>query len=103
MLRAIQSPGIGRDRAVEFAVNAVLPYLIACGMVSHAKALAVQLPAVATYGALTTLAGTLIEPLPSAGRRPRPLIAINALAQQGGLALHHDWCRRGGCGVCPLS
>jgi hypothetical protein len=103
LLRAIQVPGIGRDRAVEVAVNAVLPWLIAHSDESRALTLAAHLPAAANYGALTTLSATLTDPNSPNGRRPRPLVATNALAQQGALALHRDWCRRGGCGVCPLS
>jgi len=96
LLRAVTAPGIGRDRAVEIAVNAVLPFLIATGSEEQSLVLAGALPAAAGYGALTTLSATLAD-------SGRPLVAMNALAQQGGLALHRDWCRRGGCGVCPLS
>lgn len=103
LLRAIQAPGIGRDRAIEIAVNAVLPFLIARGDERQALTLAGQLPAPATYGALTTLATTLVGPEVSGVRPPRPLFMASALTQQGALALHRDWCRRGGCGVCPLS
>jgi hypothetical protein len=103
LLRAIQAPGIGRDRAIEIAVNAVLPFLIARGDEAQSSMLADQLPAATRYGALTTLSATLTDPDPSSGRHPRPLIMASALAQQGALALHRDWCCRGGCGVCPLS
>ncbi|MGD9895302.1 MAG: DUF2851 family protein [Dehalococcoidia bacterium] len=103
VLRAIQVPGIGRDRAIEVAVNAVLPFLIATGDGSRALTLAAQLPAAANYGALTTLSATLTDAAAPDSRSRRPLVAANALAQQGALALHRDWCRRGGCGVCPLS
>jgi hypothetical protein len=103
LLRALQAPGIGRDRAIEIAINAAIPYLIASGDEPRGIALAAHLPAAATYGALTTLAATLIDPDASDRRPSRPLITANALSQQGALALHRDWCRRGGCGVCPLS
>ncbi|MGD9894083.1 MAG: hypothetical protein AB7U18_22590, partial [Dehalococcoidia bacterium] len=59
--------------------------------------------AAANYGALTTLSATLTDAAAPDSRSRRPLVAANALTQQGALALHRDWCRRGGCGVCPLS
>ncbi|MGH2598668.1 MAG: DUF2851 family protein [Dehalococcoidia bacterium] len=96
LVRAVTAPGIGRDRAVEIAVNAVLPFLIATGDEEQALALAGMLPTAAGYGPLTTLSTALVD-------GGRPLVTMSVLAQQGGLALHRDWCRRGGCGVCPLS
>ena len=98
LLRLLTSPGIGRDRAVEIAVNAVLPFLIATGDETRALAIAGALPAGAVYGKLAVLSGALVD-----GGGARPLVLTGALAQQGGLALHQEWCRRGGCGVCPLS
>ena len=89
LLRAITAPGIGRGRAIEIAINAVVPFLIASGEEERALALAAALPAADPYGRLSVLTSAL------------PL--TDALAQQGALGYHTDWCRRGGCGVCPLS
>lgn len=96
LLAALTVPGIGRPRAIEIAVNALLPYLIATGHAETAFTLAARLPAAAAYGRLSLLSGAL-----AAGGRS--LVAASALAQQGALALDCDWCRRGGCGRCPLS
>jgi hypothetical protein len=98
LLRALTAPGIGRDRAVEIAVNAVLPFLIATGAEDRALALAPALPAAADYGPLAVLSTALVE-----DPGGRPLVRAGALMQQGALALSREWCRRGGCGVCPLS
>jgi hypothetical protein len=83
---------------VEIAVNAVLPFLLAVGEEEMATALAAALPAAADYGALAVLSSTLVD-----GAGGRPLAMAGALMQQGALALRQEWCRRGGCGVCPLS
>ena len=101
LLRALQAPGIGRDRAVEIAVNAVLPFRIAIGEEAQALAVAAELPA-AAYGRLALLEETLVSTADE-GHARRSLVMANALAQQGALALHREWCCRGGCGVCPLS
>jgi len=92
LLRALRVPGIGRGRTVELAVNAVLPFLIATGVEALALTLAAALPPADRYGSLSLLDASLA-----------PLTGESVLAQQGALALHADWCRRGGCGVCPLS
>lgn len=102
LLRVLQAPSIGRDRVVELAVNAVLPFLIANGDASRALELAAALPAAAEYGPLTLLRQSLVS-VPASDTPARPLVTSSVLAQQGALALHKDWCRRGGCGVCPLS
>lgn len=103
LLRAIQAPGIGQDRAVEVAMNAVIPYLIARGEEESALAIAEVLPPASSYGPLVTLSAALIGAEGDSARPARPLVMTGALMQQGGLALHRDWCRRGGCGLCPLS
>ena len=103
LVRALTAPGIGRGRAVEIAVNAVLPFLIATGQGNHALSLARGLPAAGPYGPLTLLTQSLAPAAPVAGRAGRSLLLTSTLAQQGALALHEEWCRRGGCGVCPLS
>jgi hypothetical protein len=103
-VRAPTGPALcGRGRAVEVAVNALLPWAAAC----HALAgdehdadatllLAGALPAAESYGVVAHLRHNLQD------ARGRPLIT-SALAQQGALALLTEWCRRGGCGRCPLS
>jgi hypothetical protein len=98
LLRTLTAPGIGRDRAVEVAVNAVLPFLLAIGEEGRAIALAAALPAAADYGPLAVLSAALVDETGG-----RPLVMAGALMQQGALALHQEWCRRGGCGICPLS
>lgn len=103
LVRALLAPGIGRGRAVEMAVNAVLPFLLATGEGGRALALVRGLSAAGPYGPLTLLTRSLAPAATGAGRGERPLPLTSALAQQGSLALHHEWCRRGGCGVCPLS
>lgn len=103
-VRAPEGPAFcGRARAVEVAVNALLPWAAACHVLAgdehHADAillLAGSLPAAESYGVIAHLRRNLRDP------RGRPLIA-SALAQQGALALLTEWCRRGGCGRCPLS
>lgn len=90
----------GRDRAVELAVNAVLPWLLASWPEDGALAAAVftayrLLPAPA-YGATRLLIQNLRD------ERGRPLVG-NAAALQGTLAFARVWCTRGGCGRCPLS
>src|SRR5262249_29877578 len=96
LLRALRAPGIGRGRAVELAVNAVLPFLMAIGAEAQALALADALPAADPVVSLIPLDGALLAEGVSLSR-------ATVLAQQGALALHEEWCRRGGCGVCPLS
>jgi hypothetical protein len=92
----------GRARAVELAVNALLPWAAAradlAGGADRAAAilaLAGGLPA-ARYGATAHLWRNLVDP------RGRALIT-SALLQQGALAMLREWCARGGCGRCPLS
>lgn len=93
----------GRARAVELAVNALLPWAAACATLggdedgaARLLALADMLPVGERYGAVAHLDRNLRD------SRGRSLITT-ALLQQGALALLHEWCRRGGCGRCPLS
>jgi hypothetical protein len=93
----------GRARAVEVAVNALLPWSTACAVLSGDEPgadrillLAANLPAAERYGVIAHLRRNLVD------GRGRTLIN-SALAQQGALALLGEWCRRGGCGRCPLS
>jgi hypothetical protein len=94
---------IGRGRAVEILVNAVLPFLAAGGagadgtLQAQALALFRRLPAAGSYGATAHLERALT---PQEGRR----LTASARRQQGLLYLLHRYCRQGGCvGVCPLS
>lgn len=103
LLAALQASGIGRGRAMEIAVNAVLPFLIAVGDERLAIALAESLPPAAAYGRLALLDGALTPASAGEAGARTPLTRRSLLAQQGALALDRDWCRRGGCGVCPLS
>lgn len=98
LLGALRVPGIGRDRAVEIAVNAVCPFLIVTGDEALGIAIARGSPAATAYGSLTLLSSALTVAPPE-----RPVVSQNALAQQGALALRAEWCCSGGCGVCPLS
>jgi hypothetical protein len=89
---------IGRSRAIELLVNAVLPWRAAsCERAgdaegaSLARAAFAALPRPARYGNLAFLENNL-------GRLP-----IDARRQQGLLALYKDECTQGGCGRCALS
>jgi hypothetical protein len=89
---------IGRARALEILLNAVIPAAIASGdaaLGARAGALFQRLPRPAAYGVTRFLE----QALASDGVRPR----IGAAGAQGLLALHRDWCTQGGCGRCPLS
>ncbi|HLZ70891.1 MAG TPA: DUF2851 family protein [Dehalococcoidia bacterium] len=102
LLAALQVGGsIGRDRAIELAVNAVLPWLLAAHGADADLAAAVfaayeALPASASYGATRPLTAALRT---ANGRS----LLRGAAATQGALALTRDWCTQGGCGRCPLS
>jgi len=92
---------IGRSRAMELLVNAVLPWRAACCErmedsegASLARSAFVALPRPARYGNLTFLENNLR----AEGRLP-----IDARRQQGLLALYKDECTQGGCGRCALS
>jgi hypothetical protein len=93
----------GRARAVELAVNALLPWAAARAAM-HGQddaaeailALAGRLPPAEPYGSIKHLHRNLCD------ARGRSLLT-SALVQQGALAMLGEWCRRGGCGRCPLS
>jgi hypothetical protein len=89
---------LGRSRAAEVLVNAVLPlaWAVAPGLRERCLELAAGLAALPPYGKTLFLERNLAPP--GAGRRVR-----SVLDQQGLLALHADWCSKGGCGRCPLS
>jgi hypothetical protein len=89
---------IGRARALEILVNAVLPIAPASGepqLIAQASALYAMLPRPASYGSTRFLENAIS----SEGVR----VKINARRAQGLLSLHRDWCTQGGCGRCPLS
>jgi hypothetical protein len=93
---------VGRGRAIEILVNAVLPFLAAGGagaddaLQEQALALFRCLPAAGAYGATAHLERALAL---HGGRR----LTASARRQQGLLWLLHRYCRHGGCaGACPL-
>ena len=102
---------VGRGRAIEILVNAVLPFLAAGGagadgaLQEQALALFRRLPATGGYGVTAHLERALALP---GGRR----LTGSARRQQGLLYLLHRYCRQGGCAqtgarrgaeACPLS
>jgi hypothetical protein len=98
---------VGRGRAIEILVNAVLPFLAAGGagadahLQEQALALFRRLPAAGGYGVTAHLERALAL---HGGRR----LTGSARRQQGLLWLLHCYCRQGGCaqtdtGGCPLS
>jgi hypothetical protein len=98
------SPGlVGRGRAIEILVNAVLPFLAAGGagadgaLQEQALGLFRRLPAAGSYGVTAHLERALAL---QGGRR----LTGSARRQQGLLWLLHHYCRQGGCAsTCPLS
>lgn len=99
LLQATKS--IGRDRAIELAVNAVLPWLLAAFAGDEAfetgtTRLYRELPGPPAYGATRLLSGALQD------AEGKSLVRGGA-ATQGALQMTRDWCTRGGCGRCPLS
>jgi len=88
---------LGMERAQELTVNAVLPFA-ACGdeLRTKVETLLLQVPPGQRYGKTAFLEANLAH---EGGRRR----VRNALEQQGLLAMVDEWCRRGGCGRCPLS
>lgn len=96
LVRALSVAGlVGRARAVELAVNAVLPAAAAragsVGEESHVREVYGALPLPVRYGAVRHLHRALAPVRPSARR------------QQGMLYLLKQYCTQGGCGRCPLS
>jgi hypothetical protein len=98
---------VGRGRAVEILVNAVLPFLAAGGagtdgrLQEQALTLFRRLPAAGGYGVTAHLERALAL---NGARR----LTASARRQQGLLYLLHCYCRQGGCaqrdaGACPLS
>jgi len=102
---ASRPPGalIGRGRALEILVNAVLPLAVAWGeregdgsLARRSLALYRRLPSPGAYGATAFLRKNL--------RRARSRTAPSyARYQQGLLHIFRNYCTQGGCGRCPLS
>ncbi len=93
---------IGRGRAIELLVNAVLPWAAALAeadgdaeRATQVRACFARLPRPGSYGALAFLEANLR----SDGRR----LPLDARRHQGLLALYKTECTQGGCGRCPLS
>ena len=92
---------IGRSRAIELLINAVLPWFAACAELgstegaTQAHDVYAALPVPARYGRLAFLEDNFRQE----GRRLR----LTARRQQGLLALYKRECTDGGCGRCLLS
>ncbi|MGB2696194.1 MAG: DUF2851 family protein [Dehalococcoidia bacterium] len=93
---------IGRSRAIELLVNAVLPWCAAQAQLledgeraAAVRALYRELPRPGRYGALALLETNLRD-----GATP---LALDARRQQGLLALYKTECTQGGCGRCVFS
>jgi hypothetical protein len=96
------SPYIGRSRAIELLVNAVLPWAAACATArgdaqaaERVRACFARLPRPARYGVLAFLETNLAD---ADGALP-----LDARTQQGLLELYKTECTQGGCGRCALS
>lgn len=101
LLTALSAPpAIGRSRAGELAVNAVLPLLLTLAEASRSRrevraieGVFVALPRAARYGETAHLDAAL---------GPHGM-RIDARRQQAFLYLQKRYCSQGGCGRCPLS
>jgi len=92
---------IGRDRAIELAANAVLPWLLAAypeetAITDGVAAIYAALPGPAPYGSTRLLTTALID-------AEGISLVRGTAALQGAIQMTRDWCSRGGCGRCPLS
>ena len=93
---------IGRGRALEVLINAVLPFAAAFGetrgldaLSRRALALFLRLPSAGSYGGTRFLESVL---RPSGGDNLQ-----GACRQQGRLYLYNHYCAAGECTICPLS
>jgi hypothetical protein len=92
---------IGKGRALELLINAVLPFAAAFGeargldaLSQQALALFLRLPSPGSYGGTRFLETVL---------RPPPLQkGLGACGQQGRLYLYTHYCAAGECNLCPL-
>ena len=88
---------LGRERAQELLLNAVLPFAATRPVLRpRVEALLSELGALPAYGKTRFLEANLLR---SDGRRR----VRSAVEQQGLLGLLDRWCSRDGCGRCPLS
>jgi len=108
---------VGPGRALELLINVVLPFAAAWGEANsveilHRRAVELfrQLPRSGSYGATRFLENTLRPALAGQGKgacrtADRPALGRAGMAcfQQGLLYLHHQYCSRGECSLCPLS
>lgn len=103
-LPAKRNPGalIGRGRAIELLVNAVLPWAAAVAEqagerddAQRAREWFARLPRPGRYGALAFLEANL--------RPANGPLHVDARTQQGLLVLYKSECTQGGCGRCVLS
>ena len=92
---------IGRGRALELLINAVLPLAAAFGdargldaLSQRALALFLRLPSPGSYGGTRFLESVLHPSCPEK--------AGGACRQQGRLYLYNHYCAAGECAVCPL-
>lgn len=99
VLSLLQQKGLGKQRAIEIVVNAVLPIMVAWAQGKEEPTLAkaalkvyTLLPPPGPYSILCHLEEAL-------GRQ----VLTNARRQQGLILLYRRYCRHGGCGRCPLS
>lgn len=93
---------IGRGRALELLVNAVLPFAAAWGERTRRSSLSEaalcvfrKLPRSGSYGAVRFLESALRPPAEAQHE-------AGACFQQGLLYLYRRYCTRGGCDACPL-
>jgi hypothetical protein len=84
--------GCGHGRAIELAVNAVLPYLASGGQEERAEDLLLVLPSPGRYGGLRHLYASL-----------PPRSWQGAAGAQALIDLDRNYCRKGKCGACPMS
>jgi hypothetical protein len=92
---------IGRGRALELLINAVLPFTAAFAeargldaLSQQALALFLRLPSPGSYGG-TRFLETVLRP-------PPPQEGLGACGQQGRLYLYTHYCAAGECNLCPL-
>ncbi len=92
---------IGRGRALELLINALLPFAAAfsqarglSGLSRRAIDLYLRLPASGSYGG-TRFLESILHP-------PQPDNREGACRQQGRLYLYNRYCAAGECAICPL-
>ncbi len=93
---------IGRGRALELLINALLPFAAAfgqarglTGLSERALEIYLRLPSTGSYGGTRFLESVL--------RPPHADNSEGACRQQGRLYLYNHYCTAGECTICPLS